>query len=1537
MADFSEAGPQVIEICEGGISLYGKDGNRYAVPVPQQLVQVFYISDGLILKCKAEKKFHHSQVLGSAAITAPLYTYLVLTKHPYSDLYPLADIQKNLWVSTHIDIVYTSKRFPLFIAYDSSINSHAIYLIRVNLELLNKETIDMASLDPNKRDDFFSKHVGSEPLLVVEKIYEISDSMCRFSHIDIAVPTDPQEMMIYLQSQEKIRILRYRLENDKGFPYNCIEEISAIENAIEFKTVKRSCFISHKQPINTETPTLSFFLSQTQEFSSFLYVYSKSHEIHIYDGQYLLCVLSPSDITLSPSENSLTSCMTIPIEINHSLIKKCMGVLYLILPPSLYQTIQADLIHRLLTSRIRTENDNFPDKGKDKSNEWALFSSLIISLLKESKNKTDSKRPRLAYSNEAAGESDSLWDNLLSSRFHFENKPHFKKIFPEHFSETLIRGNEGISLELKTCPSTFTRHIFTILKAWHLLYEDMKLDMFERSAMVDLGGLIYVISRQLGKYGTNLAEYYYSEIKDTKEMYRESGENIEKYLEANVEIEDFDLPNIYSWLKSVLNNQNPPQMPILLEKTRKICRIFECLSIYHPLTYNFISSTKEDTNMDSDLALSQSFPILTYSLNPYQKKIISLNSSSPFEKIIEILVNENFTELNLQSLPPAFSLIIYEIIRKIQLNPPASSNTWPKEALEFIHRVDIHLNNELVEEKHITLKGQPFEEQYEQILKLELDKEEDLGSGLVEYIFPNDLRLEEAQCMLDVTRAIKMRLPDNVVSEEQFEAEKHNLLYKICLKRASTAIGYGALTLGTSKASPTSASQVPQINFSAFLPPNFDVKMNMPQNELETREKDFMVWPKFHIGVATGLKMLSENPKDYVKNRQWITYHRGEEESNEHAGFIFSLGLLGQLEALHDLDIYRYLRAEQESIIIAIYLGTAASALGSMDEKIMRLLRISIAFLIPPFVDIDIKLTQEAASMMGFGLLYKESGNRQVTEMLLVQLGRKALTNKDIEREGLSLAAGLALGIVNLASEGKTPGLEDLVIDERLIRLFEGGRRMAPPKILQTGYLMSESAKCSVAKEGDNIVTTITAPGALLAYALIHLKSNNALVAEKIEIPTTFYALEWVRPEHVMIKILAKNLILWDSIQATKDWIYSQIPEIIRFCFENDLKTVQNSFQERGEIDFNAISNSYLYIIGGALLSLGFKYVGSGDTTVAALISDEILKIKDLKATVLGGPVDFTDQNKNSVEKHALFTVICAGALALGLVMAGTGDLSTFKIIKLIRKRVEGDYGFNMAHHMAVGFLFMGNCQYSFSSSNFAIAALLASIYPKFPATSADNRHHLQAFRHLYVLALEKRLLVTKDADTKILAHVPIEVEYSDIGTRTENSPFLLRPLNLVKQLKVVGKDYYNYNLDIKAIPKLVLYTKRQIAAHELESGAWNWLKKLGTASPEEIENWIGSASTPEKFIETQEIIIPQFLDQQDRIKKNTILFKLLQFCISQNKPELISQLFSIFYSQNNDFECVLAFYKKLAIDYQDSSYSALQEFISSALLSQSF
>ncbi len=58
------------------------------------------------------------------------------------------------------------------------------------------------------------------------------------------------------------------------------------------------------------------------------------------------------------------------------------------------------------------------------------------------------------------------------------------------------------------------------------------------------------------------------------------------------------------------------------------------------------------------------------------------------------------------------------------------------------------------------------------------------------------------------------------------------------------------------------------------------------------------------------------------------------------------------------------------------------------------------------------------------------------------------------------------------------------------------------------------------------------------------------------------------------------------------------------------------------------------------------------------------------------------------------------------------------------------------------------------------MAAMLASFYPKFPTHSNDNRYHLQALRHLYVLAAEPRLLSPVDSATGKFAYAHVEVAY---------------------------------------------------------------------------------------------------------------------------------------------------------------------------------
>lgn len=90
------------------------------------------------------------------------------------------------------------------------------------------------------------------------------------------------------------------------------------------------------------------------------------------------------------------------------------------------------------------------------------------------------------------------------------------------------------------------------------------------------------------------------------------------------------------------------------------------------------------------------------------------------------------------------------------------------------------------------------------------------------------------------------------------------------------------------------------------------------------------------------------------------------------------------------------------------------------------------------------------------------------------------------------------------------------------------------------------------------------------------------------------------------------------------------------------------------------------------------------------------------------------------------------------------------RMCRVLRSRVgpkhsQVTYGSHMAVHMALGFQFMGAGRFAFSRSPEAIAALVCALFPKFPIHSTDNRYHLQAYRHLYVLAVEPRVLILRD------------------------------------------------------------------------------------------------------------------------------------------------------------------------------------------------
>lgn len=113
------------------------------------------------------------------------------------------------------------------------------------------------------------------------------------------------------------------------------------------------------------------------------------------------------------------------------------------------------------------------------------------------------------------------------------------------------------------------------------------------------------------------------------------------------------------------------------------------------------------------------------------------------------------------------------------------------------------------------------------------------------------------------------------------------------------------------------------------------------------------------------------------------------------------------------------------------------------------------------------------------------------------QICRKPTSDKPTEREGYALASGIAIGMVNLGvgKQQKTSAqsllIKELELDQRLIRFVEGGKMMPLPKSMLSQIQLGETFKSSAIKENDMVNTTITAPGALVALALMYLKSHN--------------------------------------------------------------------------------------------------------------------------------------------------------------------------------------------------------------------------------------------------------------------------------------------------------------------------------------------------------------------------------------------------------------------------------------------------------------
>lgn len=280
--------------------------------------------------------------------------------------------------------------------------------------------------------------------------------------------------------------------------------------------------------------------------------------------------------------------------------------------------------------------------------------------------------------------------------------------------------------------------------------------------------------------------------------------------------------------------------------------------------------------------------------------------------------------------------------------------------------------------------------------------------------------------------------------------------------------------------------------------------------------------------------------------------------------------------------------------------------------------------------------------------------------------------------------------------------------------------------------------------------------------------------------------------------------------------------------------------------------------------------------------------------------------------------------------MVGTGELSCLKRLRLAHGMYSQPvrYGSHMATHMALGLLFLGEGRFSLGNSDSAIACIVASFYPHFPALSSDNKGYLPALRHLWVLAVEPRCLVARDVDSKEVVYLPMKIkvkeENGSSSTTQLIAPTLIPGLDRLLSIKIDTPRYWPFLLDIAnntrhmggLLQSQTLFVKRRtmfLSYMEDPKGSRSLFVRSGMSTGEaamldcpqltdtnahpasDIQHYITSHSNDVSFISFADRLCRADGSTEDEKIFNRFCHAALLDCIIQDKPQMLSSYLALY------------------------------------------
>ncbi|EPE02615.1 apc1 protein [Ophiostoma piceae UAMH 11346] len=774
-----------------------------------------------------------------------------------------------------------------------------------------------------------------------------------------------------------------------------------------------------------------------------------------------------------------------------------------------------------------------------------------------------------------------------------------------------------------------------------------------------------------------------------------------------------NIPNIVDWIRHRLTGQKTEPFLSLRD-------VFAVISQQNP----------KDAQRSDDIW--KGVTPRTLMLRRFFDEVTPFSSSA---HVLETMHKCGFTPGILDTLPEGMATPFQDAITRCQQRPPSH---WSKELYELVGRGDMNTvlkaeqldggsagNASNTVMQALYRKPPPHKDEEEAAssgaLVVAEEPESEERQVVIHALFRDDKRLFEAQNLLSSTKPRVVRLYQQPEwSEPEYLERQKELVTTIATGTLATSAGRGMLNYGFRFPLLTQKFNVQGFNLTCIVRPS-NVAVGVDK-AMFTEEK--VNWAFFHQGVAYGLA-ISARAKGI--DTSWIVFNKpGTDLSHRHAGFLLALGLNGHLKSVAKWVAFKYLTPKHMMTSIGLLLGLAVSHLGTMDSLITRLLSVHVTRMLPRgAAELNLSHQIQTTGIMGIGLLYYNSQHRRMSEIMMSEI--EYMEDEDDEdplrNEGYRLAAAFALGFINLGKGSDRKGLLDMHITEQLLSLASSTKKVELVNVLDRA-----------------------APAATIALALIYMKTEDHIVARKIDIPQSSMQFDYVRPDVLLLRTLAKNLIMWNEIRATPDWIRRNLPAEFRDRYQlDDMPPLRTQ-----ELPFFSI-------LAGLCFALALRFAGSGNTRVRDLLVhylDQFINIVVVEGIQTAS--SFDAQLARGGARMCLDVL----ALSCATVMAGTGDLEVLRRLRLLHGRDDAQttYGSHMAAHLAIGTLFLGSGTTTFGNSNLAVAALLVAFYPIFPTSVQDNGSHLQAFRHFWVLATEPRCLVTKDAATGQPISIPILV-----------------------------------------------------------------------------------------------------------------------------------------------------------------------------------